>query len=135
MLELLNLLYLINFMLCLLCICQDPALTVLSVMFLFNVSLFVLCLSTWLCFILCLPCAPLVLPPCFPWSRPLVKSLSSTRLFDCVHLILVCSAALYRVPFPCVFAGSFWCLPVSWSCVYTCTSYFDLAQVIFGSLI
>ncbi len=49
--------------------CQEPALTVL---FLFNVSLFVLCLSTWLCLCLCLPCPPLVPPPCFPWSRPLV---------------------------------------------------------------
>ncbi len=52
--------------------CQEPALTVLSVLFLFNVSLFVLCLSTWLCLCLCLPCPPLVPPPCFPWSRPLV---------------------------------------------------------------
>ncbi len=52
--------------------CQDPALSVLSVLLLFNVSLFVLCLSTWLCLCLCLPCAPLVPPPCFPWSRPLV---------------------------------------------------------------
>ncbi len=92
--------------------CQDPALTVLS---LFNVCLFVLCLSTWFCLCLCLPCAPLVPPPCFAWSRPLVQSLSSPRLLDCVHLILMCSAALYCVPSPCVFAGSFWCLPVSWS--------------------
>ncbi|RXN31411.1 proteoglycan 4-like protein [Labeo rohita] len=49
--------------------CQDPVLTVLS---LFSVSLFVLCLSTWFCLCLCLPRAPLVPPPCFPWSRPLV---------------------------------------------------------------
>ncbi len=49
--------------------CQDPALTVLS---LFNVSLFVLCLSTRLCLCLCLTCPPLVPPPCFPWSHPLV---------------------------------------------------------------
>ncbi len=49
--------------------CQEPALTVLSVLFLFNVFL---CLSTWLCLCLCLPCPPLVPPPCFPWSRPLV---------------------------------------------------------------
>ncbi len=73
----------------------------------------------------------------FPLVTPLVMSLSSPHLFDCVHLILVCSAALYCVPFTCVFAGLFWCLPVSWSCVYTCScaSCFDLAQVIFGSLI
>ncbi len=42
-------------------------------------------------------------------------SSTSPRLLDCVHLILVCSAGLYCVPSPCIFAGSFWCLPVSWS--------------------
>lgn len=52
--------------------CQDPALTVLSVLSLFNVSLFILCLSTWLCLCLCWPCAPLVLPPRFQSPRPLV---------------------------------------------------------------
>ncbi len=58
--------------------------------------------------------------------------LSCPHLLDGVHLILVCSAALYCVPFSCVFAGSFWCLPVSWSWIYpcSCASYFDLAQVI-----
>ncbi len=42
---------------------------------------------------------PLVTPPCLFLVRLIVS-------------ILVCSAALYCVPFPCVFAGSFWC---SWS--------------------
>ncbi|XP_073810838.1 uncharacterized protein [Danio rerio] len=52
--------------------CQDPALTALSLLSVFNVSLFVLCISTWLSLLLCWPCAPLVLPPCFPMPRPLV---------------------------------------------------------------
>ncbi|XDV42471.1 hypothetical protein PO909_011127 [Leuciscus waleckii] len=51
---------------------SGPALTVLSVLSLFNVSLFVLCLITWLCLCLCWSCAPLAPPPCFLLPRPLV---------------------------------------------------------------
>ncbi len=91
--------------------CQDPALTVLSILFLVQ-SFFVCFVSQhMLCLCLCLPCVPLVPPPCFPWSRPLLFS-PCPHLLDGVHLSLVCSAALYGVPFPCVFAGLFWC---SWS--------------------
>ncbi len=49
-----------------------PTLTVLSVLSLFIVSLFILCLNAWLCLCLCWPCAPLVLPPYFQLPRPLV---------------------------------------------------------------
>ncbi len=77
--------------------CQDPALTVLSVLFLFNVSLFVLCLSTWLCLCLCLPCAPPVPPPCFPWSHPL-----------CFVLVLS-SFAWWCSPEPRVICCFIWC--------------------------
>ncbi len=52
--------------------CQGPALGALSVLSWFNVSLVVLCLNTLLCLCLCLPCVPVIPPPCFPWSRPLV---------------------------------------------------------------
>ncbi len=82
--------------------CQGPALTAMSVLSLFNVSMFVLCLSTWLCLLFCWPCAPLALPPGFQLLHPLF----SPRLRDCVHLILVCSAPLNCAPFPHVSAGS-----------------------------
>ncbi len=52
--------------------CQGSSLTAMSVLSLFNVSLFVLCLSTWLCLCFCWPCAPLALPPGFQLPRPLV---------------------------------------------------------------
>ncbi len=52
--------------------CQGSSLTAISVLSLFNVSLFVLCLSTWLCLCFCWPCAPLALPPGFQLPRPLV---------------------------------------------------------------
>ncbi len=52
--------------------CQGSALAALSVLSLLNVSLVVLCLNTFLCLCLCLPCVPVIPPPCFPWSRPLV---------------------------------------------------------------
>ncbi len=61
----------------------------------------VLCLSTWLCLCLCLPCPPLVPPPCFPWSRPLFS--------PCLVLVCLivftwssCALLLYIVFFPLV---------------------------------
>ncbi len=64
--------------------CQDPALTVLSVLSLFNVSLFVLCLSTWLClfvFAMFSSCPtflfPLVAPPCLVLVQSLFAWLCS----------------------------------------------------------
>ncbi len=39
---------------------------------LFNISLVVLCLNTLLCLCLCLPCVPVIPPPCSSWSHPLV---------------------------------------------------------------
>ncbi len=55
-----------------LCFCQGSTLAALSVLSMFNVSLLVLCLSTWLCLCLCWPCASFVLPPCFQLPCPLV---------------------------------------------------------------
>ncbi|XP_067300869.1 calphotin-like [Pseudorasbora parva] len=52
--------------------CQGSPLTALSILSLFSVSLFVLCLNTCLCLSLCLPCAPCVPPPCFLLPHPLV---------------------------------------------------------------
>ncbi len=52
--------------------CQGSTLAALSVLSMFNVSLLVLCLSTWLCLCLCWPCASFVLPPCFQLPCPLV---------------------------------------------------------------
>ncbi len=58
--------------------CQGSALAALSVLFLLNVSLVVLCLNTLLCLCLCLPCVPVIPPPCFPWSRPPLLTLLSS---------------------------------------------------------
>ncbi len=72
-----------------------------------NVSLFVLCLSTWLCLCLCWPCAPLVLPPCFHLPH---MDLFSPCLVFIYLIVLTCFSCafltIYSSPCPLVFAGS-----------------------------
>ncbi len=76
---------------------QDPALTILSALSLFNVSLFILCLSTWLCLCLCWPCAPLVLPPHFQLPRPPCLVLVCLAHLTCCYTEYSLSSCLLSV--------------------------------------
>lgn len=88
---------------------QVPALTVLSLLIPFNVSLFVLWLSTWLCLCLCWPCAPLVPPPCFPLLSPCLVLISlivltwSSYVLWSLYIMLL---SLRSLPSPVLLFGS-----------------------------
>ncbi len=65
--------------------CQGSPLTALSVLSLFNVSLFVLCVSTWLRLCCGLPCARPVPPPCYLLPRP--PLFSPCRVLVCLSVV------------------------------------------------
>ncbi len=89
--------------------CQGPALAVISILSLFNVSLFVLCLSTWLFLFFLAMCSfrpaswfPVTPPPCLVLVYVIVSTWSSYALLLYIVPLSLMSLLVCYVSFLCL---------------------------------